>query len=229
MVNSVSNTASTASSSSTSSSSAIMGKDDFLKLMIAQLKNQDPLNPMDGTEYASQLAQFSSLEQLSNLNSYMQQSINANAALTQSINNTLIANMIGKEVKVSGSDLVVNNQDNIGIGYDLSQAAKSVKITIKDSNGVVYKTIDGTTDLGSNKVLWDLSDDNGGKVPNGNYTMTVTAYDASGQEISVDSYKMGAIDGIRYTDSGTMVVIDGAEYSIADITEVVNPKNNGDN
>ena len=91
-------------------SNATMGETDFLQLMIEELKNQDPMNPMDGTQYASQLAQFSSLEQLTNLNNTMTQSVAANASLTQSVNNMMVSNLIGKETKLSGSDIQVNGQ-----------------------------------------------------------------------------------------------------------------------
>ncbi len=220
---------STTSSSQVSSSNSTLEKDDFLKLMIAQLKNQDPLNPLDGTDYASQLAEFSSLEQLTNLNSYMQQSIDTNYLLTQSINNTLMANLIGKEVKIDGESLSVVGQDNIDIGYNLPTQAKSVNIKIIDSNGTVVKTIEGSVEAGNNKVSWDLYDNNGTKVNNGDYTIEVEAYNMSGEEMTISSYKIGIIGGIRYTDEGTMLVIDGAEYSISDIIEVLNSSNNGGN
>ena len=80
-----------------------LGKDDFLKLMIEQMKNQDPLSPMEGTEFTAQLAQFSSLEQLSNMSDSLEQSINANYQLTQAVNNTMTAALIGKEVKLEGT------------------------------------------------------------------------------------------------------------------------------
>lgn len=227
MVDPVSNTSS--SSSQVSSNNSTLDKDDFLKLMIAQLKNQDPLNPLDGTDYASQLAEFSSLEQLTNLNTYMQQSIDTNYLLTQSINNTLMANLIGKEVKIDGESLEVVGQDSIDLGYYLPTQAKSVTINILDENGTVVKTIDGSLEAGSNKVSWDLYDNNGTKVTNGSYTFEIEVYNMSGEEITVSSYKIGSIDGVRYTDNGTMLLIDGAEYSISDIIEVLNSSDNGGN
>lgn len=119
-----------------------LGKDDFLKMLIAQLKNQDPLNPLEGTEFAAQLAEFSSLEQLSNLNSYTKQSIDSNYLLTQSINNTLVATLIGKEVKIESAEINVNGQEKITLGYELATPASSVTIKIMDENGRVVKNID---------------------------------------------------------------------------------------
>ena len=125
MVDPITSTSTTSTQQTTGKSS--LGKDDFMKLMISQLQNQDPLNPMDGTAFSAQLAQFSSLEQLTNLNTYMKQSLDANATLTQSINNTLITGLIGKGVKLSGGDLKVNGQDSITLGYNLPTEAKTAQ------------------------------------------------------------------------------------------------------
>lgn len=225
MVNQVS---STSNSNNVSTNKSVLGKDDFLKLMIAQLKNQDPLNPMDGTEYASQLAQFSSLEQITNLNEYLKKSVDANYMLTQSINNTMLATLIGKEVKISGNELKVDEQESINLGYDLPDGIKSVKINIYNEYGTLIKTIEGSNKKGSNKLLWDLTDNNGEKVINGNYTFEVMAYDFNDKKVDTTSYKIGLIDGIKYTESGTMLIINGVEYSAGDILEIVN-KQGGDN
>lgn len=225
MVSEVKNNSNT---STVSSNKSVLGKDDFLKLMIAQLKNQDPLNPMDGTEYASQLAQFSSLEQLTNLNSYLKQSIDANYMLTQSINNTMLANLIGKEVKVNSKDLQVNGQESLSIGYELPEGVKSVKVNIYNQYGTLIKSLEASNKKGSNKLLWDLTDNNGEKVINGDYKYEVIASDYNDNAVNVTSYILGLIDGIKYSENGTLLIINGAQYSVGDILEIIN-KQGGDN
>ncbi len=225
MVDPISSSSSQTSNSTTATSTnkSIMGKDDFLKLMISELKNQDPLNPMDGTQYAAQLAQFSSLEQLTNLNDYMKQSIDANATLTQSVNNTMVATLIGKETKVSGSALNVAGQTSVTLGYNLPNAASSVTINIYDSNGNIVKSINNAdTTSGDHKLSYDLTDNNGAKLANGTYKYEVVAKDSNGANITADLYKMGVITGVRFTSNGTVVLVDGAEYNMSDITEIEN-------
>lgn len=213
----------TQTSATSSANKNVLGKDDFLKLMIEQMKNQDPLNPMDGTQYAAQLAQFSSLEQLTNLNQSVQDSINSNLTLTQSINNTLVSTLIGKNVKIGGNALSLSGQQNITLGYNLPSSAQSVSIKIYNDQGALVRTIDGLpTTSGENKFSWDLSDNSGGKLPNGKYTFEVDALDGNGEKISADIFKEGAINGVRFGSQGTVLLVDGAEYSISDILEIVN-------
>ncbi len=205
-----------------------LGKDDFLKLMIEQLKHQDPMDPMDSSQYSAQLAQFSSLEQLTNLNDYMKQSVDANYFLTQSINNTLYANLIGKEVKVGGSELTVNGQSEISIGYELPEHAKSVEIKIYNEFGRLVNTINADNSKGENKLSWDLSDNNGVKVANGNYSFAIEATALNGDKmVPASTYKLGKIDGVKYTESGTMLVINGALYQSDSILEILNAKGSG--
>lgn len=205
-----------------------LGRDDFLKLMIEQLKNQDPLDPTDSSEFSAQLAQFSSLEQLTNLNDYMKQSIDANAVLTQSINNTLITGLIGKDVKLNGGDLQLRGQENIVLGYNLPLDAKTVKLKIYNESGTLVRTMDSIpTSLGSSKLSWDLTDNNGNKLPNGNYKFEVEALNNSGEKLSTKLFKIGMLEGVRFTDQGTVLIVGGAEYSLADISEVLNPLSKG--
>ncbi len=204
--------------------SSTMDKDAFLKLMIAQLKNQDPLNPMDGTEYASQLAQFSSLEQLTNLNDSVTESMNANYYLSQSINNTLIATLIGKDVKVSGSTINYSGQDSIELSYNLPNYASKATVSIYDSEGNLVKTLtDIPLTAGENKLSWDFTDSNGGNVATGTYTAKIEAYDiATNDQMDTALFKYGTIDGVKFGDDGTVLVVDSTEYQLSDIVEILN-------
>lgn len=207
----------------------VMGKDDFLKLMIEQLKNQDPMDPLDGSEYAAQLAQFTSLEQLTNLNDSMSASIDANYLLTQSINNTMTATLIGNEAKVGGNDFVYTGQDNVQIGYDLPANASSVEVNIYNEAGALVKTYENSpTEPGDHKLSWDFTDSNGSKLPVGNYRFEVNAKSNSGEDMTLTTYKFGTIDGIRFTEQGALMMIGGASYLPSDILELINPNSLGD-
>ena len=206
-----------------------LGKDDFLNLMIAQLKYQDPLEPLEGTEFTAQLAQFSSLEQLNNMSSSLDQSIVANLQLTQAVNNTMTAALIGKEVKVEGKSIYFNGQESFGIGYNLLDDAHEVNIKIYDSNGKLVKTIDDVdTEEGAHKHSWDFTDNNGEKLPNGNYSFEVVAKASNGEELVVDHYRIGTIDAVRYTENGAVLIVNGIQYNLSDVYEIVNPNDSSE-
>lgn len=225
MVDGISSYFNTNSSSNTTTAKgkSELGKDDFLKLMIAQLQNQDPMEPLDSSAYSAQLAQFSSLEQLSNINDSLETSINANYVLTQSINNTMSASWIGKEVKITGNTLKNNSQGNISIGYTLPSEAASVTVKIYDSKGALVKTINSEElTEGNHKLSWDFTDNNGYKVAKGDYTFKIEAKNSAGKDITVDSYRIGEISSVRYTDNGTVLVVGNVEYNLSDIAEILN-------
>lgn len=229
MVNGVTNVPNSQTDTVSQTNGTTLGKNDFMNLLIAQMKNQDPMNPMDGTQFAAQLAQFSSLEQLQNLNDSMTTSINANYALTQSINNTLSATLIGKDVKVTGGDLQNNGQGSVQLGYTLPGTASEVTLNVLDSNGNVVKTFNNLpTTAGDNKLSWDFTDNNGNKLPNGNYTFSVTAKGSDGSDMTADLFKLGAVDGVKFSSTGgTTLTVDGADYQLSDIAEILN--SNGGN
>ncbi|QQS35482.1 MAG: flagellar hook capping protein [Ignavibacteriales bacterium] len=206
----------------------VLGKDDFMKLLLTQLRYQDPLSPLGGAEFAAQLAQFSSLEQLSNLNELMTQSVDANYYLTQSINNTMTATLIGKEVKLLGDKIQFNGQEEAKLGYKLPADASTVTINIYDKNGVLVRTIDDVPrDAGDHKLSWDFLDNNGNEVPNGEYRFEITAKTMDEKDMAVESYKWGTINGLRFSEYGTKLLVDNIEYMLSDILEIIKPSETG--
>ncbi len=207
---------------------SVLAKDDFMKLMITQLRYQDPLNPTEGSEFAAQLAQFSSLEQLTNLNTAMESGINANFQLTQSINNTMTAALIGKEVKLSGDNIQYNGESSITLGYNLPAEASSVTIKIYNKEGVLVKEItDAEKSQGEHKLSWNFTDNEGETVPMGEYRFEVISKNLSGEDMAVDICKYGIISSLRFTENGTRLVIGKSEYQLSDVMEIFNTTNGG--
>ena len=206
----------------TTAPSATLGEDDFLKLLIQELQNQDPLNPMSGSDYAAQLAQFSSVEQLSNINTTLQNSVTSNQQLTQSISNSLAATFIGKQVKASESSFDFTS-GTVQLGYSLPSAAESTQVKIVDATGTVVKTINGAPgDSGDNTFTWDGTNDLGQAVQPGQYSFSVSATDENGVAIQSSNFIFGQVSGVRYKSDGTYFVLGDIEVPLSDILEITN-------
>lgn len=168
-----STSAKTSTSTSASKTADIMGKEDFLTLLVAQLQNQDPLNPDDPTEFTAQLAQFSSLEQLYNLNESM-----AGLTTAQANSQKLSAlSLIGKEVSYNGSSFSFDGAP-IAVGYQLDGVATGVTISLQNSDGKTIKTLqaeDTELKTGNHFITWDGTDMDGETVAAGTYKIVLSA------------------------------------------------------
>lgn len=180
-----------------------LGKEDFLRLFTTQLRYQNPINPMDSTEFTSQLAQFSSLEQLFNIGSQLKDLL----LYHNSLQNTLTANLIGKEIRYEGNSIYLRESANIN--YSLTSPASKVKITIYDSNGKIVKEIelDNQPD-GSQSYQWDGRDSTGNKLPEGEYKVRIEAFDTEGKALEVSTQSLGVVTGITFEDNLTYLIID---------------------
>jgi flagellar basal-body rod modification protein FlgD len=200
------------SNSTKTSATQSMGKEDFLKMLVAQLKNQDPLKPMDGTDFATQLAQFSSLEQLTNLNTGI-----TNLGLYQSSQANLQAvNLIGKEVTAGKGNGFVADGSPANLYYDLSADAKEVQINIYDETGALADTAyayDQTA--GVNNLTWD-----NGQERSGNFTFKVFAFDTAGKQLTVDTLVSGTVSAVSFKDNSIYVNVDGQELPFSEVREV---------
>lgn len=210
----------TQQSTAVGNSSAILGKDDFLKMLIMQLKYQDPLNPLNGTEFAAQLAQFSSVEQLANIKTNLSQFMNTNVALANSINNALATTFIGKGVRASTNSFSYAGTGRVSLGYTVQVPVEQVVVRVYDANGLLVKVLKGSTRIGDNTIEWNGVADDGEKIASGRYTFTIEATDANGQQVETAPFLVGTVTGVRFKPDGTVFVIDGVEVALADIVEI---------
>jgi flagellar basal-body rod modification protein FlgD len=193
-----------------------LGKDDFMKLLLAQLKNQDPLKPLDGTDFAAQLAQFSSLEQLSNMNTELK-----NLSVNQmTMNYAQSVNMIGKDVVTNSGNSIEVSGPTTDLNYKLATDAQSVTITILDKEGKLVNTWDQTAQkAGMNKVTWDTSG-----VEKGDYTFQVTAKDSKDQTVTVNTLTSGLLTAILFRNNQVLATVGGKEVPLSSIVEVKQPE-----
>ncbi|MEI7637841.1 MAG: flagellar hook assembly protein FlgD [Syntrophus sp. (in: bacteria)] len=200
------------STSSTTSKAQSMGKEDFLKMLVAQLKNQDPLNPMSGTDFATQLAQFSSLEQLTNLNQGI-----TNLGLYQSSQANLQAvNLIGKEVTAGKGNGFVADGSSVNLYYDLSKDATEIQVNIYDEEGALADTASAYDQTaGVNSLTWS-----NGQERSGNFTFKVFAFDTTGATLPVDTLVSGKVTAVSFKDKSIYVNVEGQELPFSEVREV---------
>jgi len=194
-----------------------LGRDAFLTMLVAQLENQDPLNPMDGTDFSAQLAQFSQLEQLINLND----SMDSLAASSGKNSEGDAMTYIGKQVTGNVDTMTVDEGAVSGGFYSLSKAA-DVMISIADADGKTIKTLyPGQQATGSHLISWNGTDNNGKAVEDGNYTYTVLANTGSGYA-AVPSSITGTVSGVAYNNGKPYLVVQGILLDLESVTAVSN-------
>lgn len=225
-VSSIPNTTTTTTSTSNSSSTALtggvtMGKEDFLKLLTTQLRYQDPLSPQDPKDFVAQLSQFSSLEQLINLNTTMGNLGTSMTNLQSAQQMTQGLSLLGKTVKAQGNIFQVSSGAAGDMSYVLGSAASSVKVSIYDSSGKLVRTMDlGGKNAGENQISWDGKDNSGNKVADGTYSFQVNALDSKGNTVSTAALVTGKVEEVLQ-DSGTVYLkINGKLVTLDNIISV---------
>ena len=193
-------------------------KDGFLKLLIAQLKAQDPLSPADSTQVVAQHATFSQLEQsiaqTKGLDTLSMQ-------LTGIASNEAVS-LIGKDVTVHGKYINFDGANPTGFNANLTGDAASTTVTIVDGSGARVRTIElGAQSKGTVPVPWDGRNDNGKLVAPGNYTVQVEATDAAGKPVDVTNDVHGRVVGVSFEKGYPEVILDsGARAPISDLVAV---------
>ncbi|MDD2649527.1 MAG: flagellar hook capping FlgD N-terminal domain-containing protein [Candidatus Cloacimonadales bacterium] len=195
---------------------SIMGKDEFLNLLTTQLKYQDPINPVSNEQFATQLAQFSQLETLQNINENIQSQI----MVTQSMNNSYMISLIGKAVKSSGNSFTHTEGEDSSIYFEIPRDASEITVKVYDENGKQVALISNNgAKAGERAVKWDGKDLDGKKSKSGYYTFTVEAKDANGI-MTPEPINYGVVHGVTYSGGIPYLMVNGQIISLSDIWTV---------
>jgi flagellar basal-body rod modification protein FlgD len=189
----------------------------FLQLLMTQMKNQDPLDPMENQEFISQLAQLSTVEQLRTTNSNLE----VLQLYQSSINNAQAVSLIGKEIRASGDAFHYDGQGAAEMDYNLAADAATVTVAIYDSTGAVVKTLElGAMSAGDQVAEWDGTNTDGSPLEAGDYTFKVTATASDGSAVTASTYITGVVDGVAFENGMPILKVGTHDVTMGEILEV---------
>jgi flagellar basal-body rod modification protein FlgD len=194
-----------------------LGRSDFLKMFITQMQYQDPLNPMEGSEFMSQLAQFSSLEQLFNLSDNSEKMLEAQDGLGR----IQALNLIGNEVVSAGNGLGLLENSTVQGSFQLPEAVSQCRIAIYDPEGNPVRTLNlGAQDMGEHRFYWDGLDNSGNTLPSGTYTYQIWAKNLNGTDVTAQTRTSGVVTGVKLGGLVPLVTIGEMEIPLTQVLEV---------
>jgi len=213
--------ASTAAQPASSAANSLTGLadnfDNFLKLLTTQLQHQDPTSPMDANQFTQELVQFAGVEQAINTNSNLETLIGL-----QKSNQAIGAlSYMGKTVEAK-SDQVPLVDGKAVFAYTLSSAADKVSYAISDSTGRVVYSGNGDATAGRHEYTWDGKSSSGVAMPNGAYTLTVAASDASGNPVDATTSIIGTVGSVEIGDSGVSLAIGAVSVPADQLVAIIN-------
>jgi len=188
--------------------------DTFLQLLTTQLKNQNPLDPLDTNAFTQQLVQFSSVEQQLKTNDYL-------SALVQSNTNAVQTNAvtyIGKVVTAAGTRSELIGGKAVW-NFSLDDAAQAM-VSIKDADGNTVYTEQGNLQAGNGQFEWDGTTSTGGKAPDGTYTISISGTNVEGRNVPISTEFSGTVTGIDFTGSEPVLLIGTTRVNISGVTSI---------
>ncbi len=205
-----------ASSQLTSSRNTIANNfDTFLSLLTTQLKNQNPLDPLDTNQFTSQMVQFTSVEQQLQTNEFLEALVLSN--LSQ--NYTDAVGFVGKEITASGSTTQLAN-GSATWNYTIGQASSDVTVTVTDRNGNVVHTANTSVGSGEGQFTWDGFDSTGARMPDGTYTITIDARTDSGAYIPMATQMRGVVSAVDLSGNEPVLIVNGNRINLSAIQSV---------
>ncbi len=204
--------------SQTDTASSELGEEEFLTLLITQLQNQDPLNPVEDAEMIAELAQFSSLEELVSLNESMDGVTDVLSMLT--VNSSV--SYIGKDVVAAGYSISKSSSGCSDVYLTPSEACESVTAHIYNADGDIVASVDlGATTAEEHTFTWDGVKSNGVQATDGTYYVGFEAYDADGESVYVASEVSGTVTGISSSDGSTVLELsDGRVVELMYVSKI---------
>ncbi|MBO6793866.1 MAG: hypothetical protein JJ895_08150 [Balneolaceae bacterium] len=203
-----------------------LGQQEFLQLLVAQMRNQDPVNPMDGAEFASQLAQFNSVEQLIGVNAGLDQLAMSQDLMGSSLTNSMAASLTGKDIRALSDQIFLSSEGEAEVNFKLNDSASDVEIIVRTASGaeVRRESLTGIPS-GDSSWNWDGLDNNGQRMGEGEYTVEVVAKNGD-NNVGALTFIEGFASKVRYTSQGVYLSVNGIDIPIGDVEEVgTSPKN----
>lgn len=201
-------------------SNSTLGKEDFLKLLVAQLSHQDPTKPTDPSEFVAQLSQFSSLEQLMNIKDGLDL-----VAVTETAGTSAqMVTFIGKEVSFDGGQVAWSKgKAPVELSYELADPAAKLEARIVDKNGTTLETRElGAASAGVKSFVFDGKKADGTALPDGTYTVELTAVDSSGDKTNVSLKTRGLVQAVTFSAGYPQLVLsDGRTVGLSQVLEVL--------
>jgi flagellar basal-body rod modification protein FlgD len=216
--NAANNAASQSALSGTSSTDPAAAQDRFLTLLVTQLKNQDPLNPLDNSQVTSQLAQLSTVSGIDKLNTTVE-GLQSSYQTSQALQS---ANLIGHGVLSPGSGLTLSGGKGV-FGVELSGPADNVKVNVLNANKKVVHTVDlGAQDTGVQPLGWDGKDDTGATLPDGEYTVQVTSTLGGKSSTNASALTFGQVGSVSSGTQGVKLNIQGVgPVNLSDVRQIL--------
>jgi flagellar basal-body rod modification protein FlgD len=215
---SVSATADSTPDTRSQATKTALDKEAFLKLLVAQLAHQDPLKPMEGTEFVAQLSQFAMVEQSIS----QSQKLDLLSSQMGGIANNEATRLVGTTVTVRGKSLAFDGLTATSANVTLAGPAQDVSVNVRDSNGRIVRTLNlGARGPGPVQVQWDGKDGAGATAARGAYSFDVRATDANGGPVTVSQEVTGRVRRVSYEKGYPELILDsGATAPISDLLSV---------
>jgi len=195
-------------------------KAQFLTLLVTQLRYQDPMNPMQGTEFTQQLAMFSSLEQLININKSLEKLGGMESAFAQG----QAVGMLGKQVLAEGNTVTVSSGAASNLAFSLEQATDDTMVNIFDQSGALVGVFDaGNRGAGLHTIAFPAFDQQGNAMKDGVYTFSILAFGADGKPVQAKTFSSGIVQGVKFAQDGTLLTVGAKDIPLSSVVQITEP------